>query len=63
MKKQHLLISAAFISSFTIEQKKPAEDLNKSVLAGKEIYSINCKSCHQEKVKGLEGIYPPPCKI
>lgn len=57
-----LLISGFFAATVALGKKKPGIDLNKSILAGKEIYSINCQSCHQENGEGLEGIYPPLAK-
>jgi mono/diheme cytochrome c family protein len=29
---------------------------------GKEVYSLNCQSCHMEKGEGVEGLYPPVAK-
>lgn len=62
MKKQLLFLIVSGISTLTFGQQKSAVDLNKSMLAGKEIYAVNCQSCHQENGEGLEGIYPPLAK-
>ena len=62
MKIQLLINLGIFISTIAIGQKLPAIDLTKSIQLGKEIYSINCQSCHQENGEGLEGIYPPIAK-
>jgi nitrite reductase (NO-forming) len=43
-------------------QKKPAVELVKSMEAGKELYIVNCQSCHMENGEGMEGIYPPLSK-
>jgi mono/diheme cytochrome c family protein len=29
---------------------------------GKEVYSLNCQSCHMEKGEGVAGLYPPLAK-
>ncbi len=29
---------------------------------GKELYVLNCQSCHMENGEGLEGVYPPLAK-
>jgi len=37
-------------------------DLKASIERGKEVYDINCTSCHMEKGDGLEGAFPPLAK-
>jgi mono/diheme cytochrome c family protein len=37
-------------------------DLKASIERGKEVYDINCTSCHMEKGEGLEGAFPPLAK-
>ncbi len=44
------------VSLFFIAGKK--QDKKK----GKELYTLNCQSCHMENGEGLEGIYPPLAK-
>lgn len=51
-----MLAAAAFA------QKPYAQPDEKSLSAGKEIYTINCQSCHMEQGEGLEGVYPPLAK-
>jgi nitrite reductase (NO-forming) len=46
----------AFSSLFFISASK--QDKTK----GKEVYALNCQSCHMEKGEGLEGVYPPLAK-
>jgi len=46
-------------SPFIALQQKPKFDLKASSERGKEIYSMNCISCHMEQGEGLEGIFPP----
>jgi nitrite reductase (NO-forming) len=62
MKKMLTLIFAVVFSVVAFGQKKPAVDLTKSIQAGKEIYIMNCQSCHMENGEGMEGIYPPLAK-
>lgn len=38
------------------------DDLQKSVERGKEVYSLNCVSCHQAAGEGISGVYPPLAK-
>lgn len=51
-----LLIIGASLASF---QKTPQLDLKASMERGKEIYQVNCITCHMEQGEGLEGIFPP----
>lgn len=37
-------------------------DLAKSIERGKEVYTNNCVSCHNEDGKATEGLYPPLAK-
>lgn len=47
---------------FVAMQEKPKFDLKASILRGKEIYTMQCMSCHMEAGEGLEGVYPPLAK-
>jgi mono/diheme cytochrome c family protein len=49
------------ISFFSFRQK-PKFDLKESVTRGKDIYIINCLSCHLDQGEGIEGLYPPLAK-
>jgi len=53
------LISTLSLMSF---QKNQKFDLKASIERGKEVYDINCTSCHMEKGEGLEGAFPPLAK-
>ncbi len=44
--------SSLFFISATKQDKKK----------GKEVYTLNCQSCHMEKGEGMEGVYPPLAK-
>jgi mono/diheme cytochrome c family protein len=43
-------------------QQKPKFDLKASVARGKEIYTVQCMSCHMEQGEGMEGVFPPLAK-
>lgn len=54
-----LIFAVLILLSF---QQKPKFDLKASIARGKEIYSAQCISCHQEQGEGIEDIYPPLAK-
>jgi mono/diheme cytochrome c family protein len=62
--KSHILtggISIIFLfTHFSINQEE--FDLKASIERGKNIYIINCLSCHMENGEGIEGLYPPVAK-
>jgi len=37
-------------------------DLKASIERGKEVYDVQCITCHMEKGEGLEGAFPPLAK-
>lgn len=53
------LISVISLMSFKTKQKF---DLKASIERGKEVYTINCITCHMEKGEGIEGAFPPLAK-
>lgn len=54
------LISIAItLISFRDRQKF---DLKASIARGKEVYTAQCLSCHQENGEGLEDVFPPLAK-
>lgn len=62
MTKNLIFLFCLFFSVAAFCQKKPAFDLVKSMEAGRELYIMNCQSCHMENGDGMEGIYPPLSK-
>jgi nitrite reductase (NO-forming) len=50
------LIAICFLSF------KQKFDLKASIARGKEVYSAQCISCHQEQGEGIEDVYPPLAK-
>lgn len=38
------------------------DDVKASIERGKEVYTLNCLSCHQVNGEGLSGVYPPLAK-
>lgn len=61
-KRIGLIFSVLAVLCFLSFQKKPQLDLKASMERGKEIYQLNCISCHMERGEGLEGIFPPIAK-
>jgi nitrite reductase (NO-forming) len=37
-------------------------DLKASIERGKEVYNINCITCHMEKGEGIDAVFPPLAK-
>jgi mono/diheme cytochrome c family protein len=62
--KRFVLFSTVIVSGllFFNFQQKPKFDLKASVARGKEIYTNQCISCHQEQGEGIEDVYPPVAK-
>jgi len=62
--KSHIItggISILFLfTHFSFDQEE--FDLKASIERGKNIYIINCLSCHMENGEGIEGLYPPVAK-
>jgi mono/diheme cytochrome c family protein len=65
IKLQHLLLviciftSALALTGFRHDQKF---DLKASIERGKEIYTLQCLSCHMENGEGMDGAFPPLAK-
>ena len=60
--KYTFLLFALLTFSLTSNAQKKAFDIKASIVAGQEIYTVNCQSCHMEQGEGLEGVYPPLAK-
>ena len=63
MKK--IIISATaicFLIVFSAFNQIQKFDLKASIARGKDIYTAQCMSCHQEQGEGIEDIYPPLAK-
>jgi mono/diheme cytochrome c family protein len=62
MRKQVFVVCSvmalAMLSSFSIQKF----DLKASMARGKDIYSAQCTSCHQDQGEGIEDVYPPLAK-
>lgn len=52
-----LLITAGLV--FVGMKPLQEDELSKSMVRGKELYSSSCVTCHMEDGTGLEGVYPP----
>ena len=62
--KKTVLFFVCLLSGFCFFsfQQKPKFDLKASMARGKDIYTTQCLSCHQEQGEGLGDIYPPLAK-
>jgi mono/diheme cytochrome c family protein len=54
-----LTLSAIAVCFFSFKQKF---DLKASIARGKDVYTAQCMSCHQEQGEGIEDVYPPLAK-
>jgi mono/diheme cytochrome c family protein len=52
-------IVSSSVLFFSFHQKF---DLKASIERGKEIYTVQCITCHLEKGEGIEGAFPPLAK-
>jgi nitrite reductase (NO-forming) len=57
VKALYLLLIVLVLTSGLIPQQ--TFDLEKSVAKGKEIYSVQCITCHLSKGEGIPTVYPP----
>jgi mono/diheme cytochrome c family protein len=57
-----LIVALVVISIPFLALQQPSFDLKASITRGKEIYAIQCMSCHQENGEGIEGAFPPLAK-
>jgi mono/diheme cytochrome c family protein len=56
-----LVVITAAIILFSFQQK-PKFDLKASITRGKEIYTAQCITCHQEQGEGIPDVFPPLAK-
>ena len=58
------IVIALFITTVSLMsfQRKQKFDLKASIERGKEVYNVNCITCHMEKGEGIEGAFPPLAK-
>lgn len=56
------IILTATATTTCFAQKKQKFDLKASIDRGKEIYIVQCMSCHMENGEGIENVYPPLAK-
>jgi mono/diheme cytochrome c family protein len=61
MKKRNFVfaLSLAAIGFLSFKQKF---DLKASIVRGKDVYTAQCISCHQEQGEGIENVFPPLAK-
>lgn len=59
---KNTIIILLLLSAAGAQAQKAQAEMQTSMNAGRELYSINCQSCHMEQGEGLEGVYPPLAK-
>jgi mono/diheme cytochrome c family protein len=57
-----LIVALIVISVPFLALQQPSFDLKASIARGKEIYTLQCMSCHQENGEGIDGAFPPLAK-
>lgn len=56
------LLCTGIVTAITAVSTRSAESLLQDNKNGKEVYLLQCQSCHLEKGEGVEGLYPPLAK-
>ena len=57
-----IIIVVAIATVFPLFSFYQKFDLKASIARGREIYTVQCITCHMEAGEGLEGVYPPLAK-
>ncbi|MBI1780377.1 MAG: cytochrome c [Sphingobacteriales bacterium] len=57
-----ITISLITIGIFSLSSFMPDPKLSQSIKRGKEVYALNCQSCHMEDGKGMPDVNPPLAK-
>ncbi|MEJ1238901.1 cytochrome c [Chryseolinea sp. T2] len=62
--KKLIIIAGCIVVMTTVVAFKPVQkfDLKASIERGKEVYTVQCITCHMEQGEGIEGVYPPLSK-
>jgi mono/diheme cytochrome c family protein len=61
--RRSLIVTSFFITTASLMSFQLQKfDLKASIERGKEVYNIQCITCHMEKGEGLEGAFPPLAK-
>lgn len=55
-------IACITIGVFLLSSFAPNQSLKESIKRGKEVYVLNCQSCHMEDGKGTPDVNPPLAK-
>ena len=63
MKKIVLILFASAVVATLVSFRQPQKfDLKASIARGKDVYTAQCLSCHQEQGEGIEDVFPPLAK-
>jgi mono/diheme cytochrome c family protein len=57
-----LITSLIAIAVPFLALQQPSFNLKASIARGKEVYTLQCLSCHQENGEGIDGAFPPLAK-
>ena len=58
---KHFII-CVIITSISVSAYSQSFNLKASIERGKEVYVLECQSCHMQEGEGLPGVYPPVAK-
>lgn len=57
-----LVVLLSSVTGFTQKKQKQSTPSAESIARGKEIYALQCMSCHMDEGQGIQGVYPPLAK-
>ena len=58
---KHFFI-CVIITGISVSAYSQSFNLKASIERGKEVYVLECQSCHMAEGEGLPGVYPPVAK-
>ena len=58
---KHFIICVIF-TGISVSVYSQSFNLKASIERGKEVYALECQSCHMQEGEGLPGVYPPVAK-
>jgi mono/diheme cytochrome c family protein len=60
--KKGIYVFVLSLSAICFLSLKQRFDLKASIARGKDVYTAQCISCHQEQGEGIEDVFPPLAK-